>query len=214
MLTVANLDSVVFTSPTHPDPAKWPFYNGRIVIKASNGEELAVPYFGASTSLLLTSHCWLPLGAAFDLAKEVGDVLLQGPTAEPDPYNPDRPSDIGLDLGYEFTWPSQNITKPAGRLKMAFKLIWGSKLLSMDLFREGWNEPAWRWPPEQSEGFVGSAVLDGATTGIPRAGTWNSNLDGSAPFDVVRWRGAVSNGTLAVGTYQYVYTPDFRVTPE
>ena len=41
--------SVVFTPPTHPDPTKWPFYNGRVVITSSTGEELAVPYMGMHT---------------------------------------------------------------------------------------------------------------------------------------------------------------------
>ncbi|KAK3690218.1 peptidase S8/S53 domain-containing protein, partial [Podospora appendiculata] len=44
-----------FRPPKAKRAGKWPVYNGRILVRASNGEELAVPY----------------MGAAFDLKKEV-----------------------------------------------------------------------------------------------------------------------------------------------
>ncbi|KAK0718949.1 peptidase S8/S53 domain-containing protein [Apiosordaria backusii] len=177
-ITVAPGESktatITFSPPTPTDTSKWPFYNGRVVVQANNGEELAVPYFGA----------------AFDLKAEVSNIFQDGfPKAEGSSLE---------ETGYEFEWNFSNGVAKATVVEVDFKTVWGTRYLRMDLFRQDWQETAWTWPPDNSEGFVGSAVFgpDDVVVDLPRSGSWRERVSS------VTWRGQLAGGRrLTEGTY-------------
>ncbi|KAK0671438.1 minor extracellular protease vpr [Cercophora samala] len=166
--------TVAFSPPTPTDTSQWPFYNGRVIVKANNGDEFAVPYFGA----------------AFDLKAEVSNIFQDGfPQAEGSSIE---------ETGFEFQWNFANNVGTATVVEVDFKTIWGTRLLRMDLFDQNWQETAWTWPPDSSEGFVGSAVFgpDDAVVDLPRSGSWRERVSS------VTWKGQLAGGkTLTEGTY-------------
>ncbi|KAK3320325.1 peptidase S8/S53 domain-containing protein [Cercophora scortea] len=192
---------------------KWPVYNGRILVHASNGEELAVPY----------------MGAAFDLKKEVGNLLhhadIAGPQQshmwremcqghrrdKPEGYNSNRSASTRVAL----QWDRWRTTTP-GLTHVTFhdhSLEWGTRKVRLDAFKEPWNDSDWRWPPETSRGYAGTAYLPTATSDVvgvmpeplPEGMT---SISGSDPAS---WNYFPKNAWIMSRRYKFRYsTPIFQ----
>ncbi|CAI4215533.1 unnamed protein product [Parascedosporium putredinis] len=119
-----------FTRPVYADEFKMPCYSGKVLVKSSVDEELAVPYFGV----------------AFDLKEQFPLMLVPGtPTVE----------SLGAISNYTFEWFDKTYTTP----QLAVELLYGTRELRFDFFEDGWTESNWVYPPVVGQnGYIGSAL--------------------------------------------------------
>jgi subtilisin family serine protease len=111
-----------------------PAYSGNIRIKASNGEDLSVPYFGL----------------AADLKKVVSPIYRAGyPTAV---SNVDD-TPIEKDSTFSFNYADTALDFP----RIVARLKWGSAQIRWDIFESDWTERKWSWPLVPGKnGYVGT----------------------------------------------------------
>ncbi|KAH6687185.1 subtilase [Plectosphaerella plurivora] len=124
----------VFEAPQGLNETALPAYSGRVVIKGSNGDVLAVPY----------------QGLGFDLRKEMGSFFhgtypwLRGK------FPPVPSTTFSLDLSRDV----QDYPKIFSKLK------WGTRELRWDIYDDNYVELRhWRYPPIVGDkGYLGSAT--------------------------------------------------------
>ncbi|TKW58695.1 Subtilisin Carlsberg [Colletotrichum tanaceti] len=185
-----------FMFPETIDEAKLPVYSGRIVIKGSNGETVAVPY----------------MGAAFNLKTQMRGAMFP-PTY---PVQRSGPGSQDIDAYHTYAFNTSRAAQDFPKVNAKFK--WGTKELRWDIFDRHYKESDWAYPPVVGEnGYVGAATystyasgsvtFDPATMdrekvlpfplrGIERTTTWSESADR------FWWLGKLANGSyIAPGNY-------------
>ncbi|KAK6213872.1 serine endopeptidase [Colletotrichum tabaci] len=185
-----------FMFPETVDEAKLPLYSGRIIIKGSNGETVAVPY----------------MGAAFDLK-----IQMRGTMFPPSyPFQRSGPGSQDIDAYHTYAFNTSRAAQDFPKVNAKFK--WGTKELRWDIFDKDYKESNWTYPPVVGEnGYIGAAtystyasssvtfdpaamdrekVLPFPVRGIERTTTW------SELTDRFWWLGKLANGSyIAPGNY-------------
>ncbi|KAH7327721.1 peptidase S8/S53 domain-containing protein [Stachybotrys elegans] len=125
----------------NPEAQGWnasalPTYGGKVLLRGSNGEQLAVPFFGVAS----------------DLRRELDPVTVPGfPTIVSGPGN----IPIANDSSFSFDLSLEQQGYP----RLTNNLIWGTREVRWDIFESGWSESRWTYPPTVGEdGYIGSAT--------------------------------------------------------
>ncbi|KAG9256585.1 subtilase [Emericellopsis atlantica] len=134
----------------NPDKKGWnaealPAYSGNIRITGSNGEELAVPYFGL----------------AANLKQVVSPIYRAGyPTAV------STPNDTSIEEDATFSFDNSDDVMDFPRI--VARLKWGSAQIRWDIFESDWTERKWSWPLTPGDnGYVGTVHgLDKSTGSV------------------------------------------------
>ncbi|KAL0260198.1 hypothetical protein SLS55_003882 [Diplodia seriata] len=184
-----------FTLPGGLNATALPVYSGKIVITASNGEQLSVPYFGL----------------AADLNKEMTPVFE---TTYPFSTSGVADEDIKTKSSYTFNLTRESQDFP----KVYVKLKWGTVELRWDIYEPGFTESQWAYPPVVgSNGYIGAATgWNGATSydsfdpatqnasdvfAFPVSDVYR-NAQTEASYHTFWWFGALANGSrVAPGNY-------------
>ncbi|KAH7305870.1 subtilase [Stachybotrys elegans] len=182
----------------NPDRLGWnasalPIYGGKVVLSGSNGEQLSIPYMG--------------LGA--DLRNELGSVSEGGY-----PYSISTRQEIDFEDKSTYSF---NLSLAAQDFpKIITKNIWGTTQIRWDIYRAGFSERSWTYPPVAGQnGFIGSAAVWSGSGAVPffdpslydpnETITYpltNSARTVRAGVDEHWWFGRLGNGSyIAPGTY-------------
>ncbi|ERS98380.1 hypothetical protein HMPREF1624_05164 [Sporothrix schenckii ATCC 58251] len=173
-----------------------PVYSGKILILGSNGEQLAVPYFGIASSI------------EKDLQKQFQQGYPFGESGVEYPFPTfDNHSVFTFDLG----------TRVQDFPKIVARTQWGVKELRWDIFDDAWTERDWKYPPVVGQdGYVGSVAyyahsgevsvfnpgFDNAsdTISFPLSDIYRSSVD---VYDTEYWwLGGLANGSqISNGNY-------------
>ncbi|KAH8885304.1 serine endopeptidase [Thozetella sp. PMI_491] len=120
------------------DGSRLPIYSGKVLVKGSNGETLAIPYLG--------------LGA--DLHNDIGDVFQYSFGA---PTLTSTTADTPISEKATFTFNLDAASQDFPHLWTFLK--YGTTELRWDIFEEHWVERDWKYPPVVGKaGYVGSAT--------------------------------------------------------
>ncbi|KAF9630123.1 putative minor extracellular protease vpr protein [Lasiodiplodia theobromae] len=184
-----------FSLPEGLNATALPAYSGKIVITASNGEQLSVPYFGLAS----------------DLKEEMTPIFentypfsTSGVSAE----------NIRTKSSYTFNLSTSAQDFP----KVYVKLKWGTEEIRWDIYEPGFDESQWVYPPVVGEnGYVGPATgwsgadsytyFNPATQNASDTFTFPvsdvyRNAQTQASYHTFWWFGALGNGSqIAPGNY-------------
>uniref|UniRef100_A0A0B7KAZ1 Peptidase S8/S53 domain-containing protein n=2 Tax=Bionectria ochroleuca TaxID=29856 RepID=A0A0B7KAZ1_BIOOC len=125
----------------NPDTLGWnstalPLYGGKVVVTGSNGEVLSVPY----------------LGLGGDLKNELGSIIETGY-----PYSVSTTKNTNFQE--KSTYSFDLSTGAQDFPKIFLKLIWGTTEVRWDIYKAGFSERSWKYPPVVGENdYVGSAA--------------------------------------------------------
>ncbi|KAM7190151.1 Peptidase S8/S53 domain containing protein [Rhypophila sp. PSN 637] len=135
-----------FTAPTGMDQSLLPIYSGNVVIKASNGQSFVVPY----------------TGAAFDVRQQLRGKMF--PNGFPKQVSGPQHQDIAAYHTYNFDLTPSVASYP----NVTMHLKYGTSELRWDIFKSGWKESQWVYPPVPGQNnYVGSATYYYDTTKTP-----------------------------------------------
>ncbi|KAI5917669.1 subtilase [Camillea tinctor] len=113
-----------------------PLYTGKVIISASNGEQLSVPYAGVAASLEQELASLYRAGYPFSRSS------VQFRDIKDKPY-------------YTFNLSRSSQDFP----KIYTAIIWGTRQVRWDIFEPDWEESQWTWPLVPGEnGYVGPAT--------------------------------------------------------
>ncbi|KAH7035968.1 subtilase [Microdochium trichocladiopsis] len=127
--------SLGFTAPTGLNATALPLYSGKLLVKASNGEQLSVPY----------------QGLGFDLFSEMRTMFSGAYPLLRAGFPPKDATTFNFDLS----------TGAQSYPKIFSKMKWGTRELRWDIYEQGFrnDDHHWRYPPVVGEqGYVGSAT--------------------------------------------------------
>jgi subtilisin family serine protease len=184
----------------NPDTLGWnasalPLYSGKVILSGSNGEQLSVPY----------------LGVGADLRNELGSIVE---TSYPYSISGTNSAPFLKDSSYSFDLSVGAQDFP----KIFLKLIWGSTQIRWDIYKAGFSERSWTYPPVVGEnGYVGSAaswvgagsvsVFNPATSDPDDTFTYpltNSVRNTATSASQHWWFGKLGNGSqIEPGTYTF-----------
>ncbi|KAH7149910.1 subtilase [Dactylonectria estremocensis] len=194
-----------FQLPTDLNDTTIPVYNGCVIIKASNGEVVAVPY----------------QGLAFNLKYQ-----MRNPFAGTYPWLRSTNSYLS-----KTNWTLDLSTGVQDFPKLFLKVKWGVREIRWDIYERGFEERDWQYPPVVGKrGYLGAvapwANSDGRSTYNPNLGTSNETFT-MPVFDVTRnalvtggyttsywWFGKLANGSyINPGNYTSVALDFFKFIP-
>ncbi|KAI0595755.1 subtilase [Biscogniauxia sp. FL1348] len=113
-----------------------PLYTGKVIVSASNGEQLSVPYLGIAASIGQQLSPFYRTGYPFSQSS----VLFQ---------------DIRDKPYYTFNLSRSSQDFP----KIYSAIAWGTRQVRWDIFEPDWNESKWTWPLVPGEnGYIGPAT--------------------------------------------------------
>ncbi|KXJ87242.1 subtilase [Microdochium bolleyi] len=125
--------SVTFTAPEGLKESALPLYSGKVLVSASNGDRLSVPY----------------QGLGFDLFREMDHMYAGKYPFLRAGFPPKDATSFSFDLS----------TAAQSYPKIFSKLKWGTRELRWDIYEHGFQPSSWRYPPVAGEqGYVGSAT--------------------------------------------------------
>ncbi|RFU29535.1 hypothetical protein B7463_g6801, partial [Scytalidium lignicola] len=191
---------LTFTPPQGVDESRLPIYSGKIVISGTNGDIVAIPYLGAATSLKsidMFATTWPELGQSITIQFSLGQNNIPG--------------------GTSMSFVNTAFVKNFPALEWIIK--YGSEELRWDIYKAGWTEDLWTYPPVVGEkGYLGSATFysdsDFGGGGVLHP-TPPLSFNNTSPFPVTQvehsiaggfttalWIGNFANGTQ-IGNGQY-----------
>ncbi|OJD34120.1 serine endopeptidase [Diplodia corticola] len=184
-----------FTLPEGLNATALPVYSGKILITATNGEQLSVPYFGLAS----------------DLKKEMTPIFENTYPFSTSGINNES---INNKSSYTFnlTLDSQDFPKIFAQLK------WGTEEIRWDIYDPTFTESQWQYPPVPGvNGYVGAATSwnDAESSSTFDPATQNASDVFAFPiYDIIRnaptetsyrsfwWFGRLANGSdIAPGSY-------------
>ncbi|EFX05069.1 subtilisin-like serine protease [Grosmannia clavigera kw1407] len=184
-----------FDIPDGLNATRMPVWSGKVVIKASNGEQLSVPYFGVGASI---EHIF-------------GDVWYSEAGF---PYSMSGLNKTRIEEKSTYTF---NLSLQAQDFpKIRWVQQWASTELRWDIFDASYNERQWNYPPVVGQGhFVGSVTSFDwqQSTNYPNFDPATDNPNNTVAYpmhEVLRddvyeawWLGQLANGsTITPGTYK------------
>ncbi|KAM7203182.1 minor extracellular protease vpr 2 [Naviculisporaceae sp. PSN 640] len=157
--------SLRFTAPalSSADQALLPIYSGNVVVRASNGQSFVVPY----------------TGAAFDIKAQLRGKMF--PEGYPKQVSGPQKQDIAQYNSYNFNLAPGVASYP----NVTMHLKYGTAELRWDIFRSGYTESQWSYPPVPGQNnYVGSATYywDRTNTPVFDPTTMDKNWVGSFPI--------------------------------
>lgn len=181
----------------NPDKLGWnaaglPVYGGKVLLSASNGERLSVPFYGVGADLRAQLNPLSERGYPLAVSGTQDTAITQK-------------ASFSFDLSLE----AQDF------VKVYSKLLWGSREIRFDVYQAGWKERDWKYPPVIGEnGYVGTATSWAGANSLPvfDPTVYDPEETFSFPIrdtyrnvaDVTRyfWFGKLGNGTqIANGKY-------------
>ncbi|KAK7702701.1 hypothetical protein SLS57_011252 [Botryosphaeria dothidea] len=187
--------AVAFSLPAGLNETALPVYSGKILITASNGEQLSVPYFGL----------------AADLNKELTPIF-----ESTYPFSTSGVTNENIRTKSYYTF---NLSRAAQDFpKVYVKLKWGTEEIRWDIYEPGFSEDAWQYPPVPgTNGYIGAATgwagadsysyFDPATQNASDVFAFPvydvyRNAQTTASYHTYWWFGALGNGSqIAPGNY-------------